>query len=163
MVLYLLKRVGGAIVVLWAVITITFVLMHAIPGGPFTQEKKLPPAVLTKVEARYHLDDPLSSQYVSYLEHAAVLDLGPSYKYPGKTVNDIIGETFPVSAELGLISLCLALGTGVLAGMAIGHRLRSGNSRRPKSPRPPNFRGQTVQETLDRYTAPSPKASPDIS
>ncbi len=118
MVLYLLKRVGGAIVVLWAVITITFVLMHAIPGGPFTQEKKLPPAVLTKVEARYHLDDPLSSQYVSYLEHAAVLDLGPSYKYPGKTVNDIIGETFPVSAELGLISLCLALGTGVLAGMA---------------------------------------------
>lgn len=98
MVLYIFKRLGGACVVLWAVITITFFLMHAIPGGPFTQEKKLPPAVLATVEERYHLNDPLSVQYVDYLEHAVVLDLGPSYKYPGKTVNDIIGETFPVSA-----------------------------------------------------------------
>ena len=91
MAIYLAKRLLGACVVLWAIITITFGLMHAIPGGPFTQEKKLPPAVL---------------------------DLGPSYKYPGKTVNDIIAETFPVSAQLGLISLLLAIGAGVLAGMA---------------------------------------------
>ena len=122
MFLYFLKRIAGAVVVLWSVITITFFLMHAIPGGPFTQEKKLPPAVLTTIEARYHLNDPLSSQYANYLEHAAVLDLGPSYKYPGKTVNDIIAETFPVSAELGLISLLLALGAGVLAGMIAAWR-----------------------------------------
>ena len=122
MLLYFLKRMGGALVVLWAVITITFFLMHAIPGGPFTSEKKLPPAVLATVEARYHLNDPLSEQYVTYLEHAAVLDLGPSYKYPGKTVNDIIGETFPVSAELGLISLLLALGAGVIGGMLAAWR-----------------------------------------
>ena len=92
--------------------------MHAIPGGPFTQEKKLPPAVMATVEARYHLDEPLWNQYVDYVRHAAVLDLGPSYKYPGKTVNDIIAETLPVSAELGLISLLLAIGAGILAGMA---------------------------------------------
>ena len=116
--MYLAKRLAGACVVLWAIITITFGLMHAIPGGPFTQEKKLPPAVMATVEARYHLDEPLWSQYVDYVRHAAVLDLGPSYKYPGKTVNDIIAETFPVSAQLGLISLCLAIGAGVLAGMA---------------------------------------------
>ena len=116
--IYLAKRLLGACVVLWAIITITFGLMHAIPGGPFTQEKKLPPAVMATVEARYHLDEPLWPQYADYVRHAAVLDLGPSYKYPGKTVNDIIAETFPVSAQLGLISLLLAIGAGVLAGMA---------------------------------------------
>ncbi|WP_293985938.1 ABC transporter permease [uncultured Megasphaera sp.] len=118
MAVYLAKRILGACVVLWAIITITFGLMHAIPGGPFTAEKKLPPAVMATVEARYHLDEPLWSQYTDYVRHAAVLDLGPSYKYPGKTVNDIIAETFPVSAELGLISLFLAIAVGVLAGMA---------------------------------------------
>ena len=118
MAIYLAKRLIGACIVLWAVITITFGLMHAIPGGPFTQEKKRPPAVMATVEARYHLDEPLWDQYVDYVRHAAVLDLGPSYKYPGKTVNDIIAETLPVSAELGLISLLLAIGAGILAGMA---------------------------------------------
>ena len=118
MAIYLAKRLIGACIVLWAVITITFGLMHAIPGGPFTQEKKLPPAVMATVEARYHLDEPLWDQYVDYVRHAAVLALGPSYKYPGKTVNDIIAETLPVSAELGLISLLLAIGAGILAGMA---------------------------------------------
>lgn len=118
MAIYLAKRLIGACIVLWAVITITFGLMHAIPGGPFTQEKKLPPAVMATVEARYHLDEPLWDQYVDYVRHAAVLDLGPSYKYPGKTVNDIIAETLPVSAELGLISLLQAIGAGILAGMA---------------------------------------------
>lgn len=122
MIIYLLKRIAGACVVLWAIITITFGMMHAIPGGPFTQEKKLPPAVVATVEERYHLNDSLSTQYIDYLKHAAVLDLGPSYKYPGKTVNDIIAETFPVSAELGLISLCLAIGMGVLAGMLAAWR-----------------------------------------
>lgn len=117
MILYLMRRLAGAVAVLWVIITITFGLMHAIPGGPFTQEKKLPPAVMEKIEERYHLDDPLWKQYIDYVGHAAVLDFGPSYKYPGRTVNDIIAETFPVSAALGLISLCLALGIGVAAGV----------------------------------------------
>lgn len=118
MLIYLIKRVLGAIVVIWAIITITFGLMHAIPGGPFTQERKLPPAVMENIEERYHLNDPLWTQYLDYVKEAAVLDLGPSYKYPGRTVNDIIAETFPVSAVLGLISLCLAVSIGVLAGLA---------------------------------------------
>lgn len=117
MFVYLLKRLGGTIVVLWAVVTITFGLMHAIPGGPFTQEKKLPPAVLATVEARYHLNDPLWKQYADYVKNAAAFDFGPSYKYPGKTVNDIIRESFPVSAQLGLISLVLAIGVGIGAGI----------------------------------------------
>ena len=114
---YLLKRLCGTVVVLWAVVTITFGLMHAIPGGPFTQEKKLPPAVLATVEARYHLNDPLWKQYADYVKNAATFDFGPSYKYPGKTVNDIIQESFPVSATLGLISLVLAIGVGIGAGI----------------------------------------------
>ncbi|MGE1062678.1 ABC transporter permease [Megasphaera paucivorans] len=125
MILYLMKRMAGACVVLWVIITITFGLMHAIPGGPFTQEKKLPPVVVAAVEERYHLNDSLATQYWDYMKHAAALDLGPSYKYPGKTVNDIIAETFPVSAELGLISLFLALGVGVCAGMAAAWRKNS--------------------------------------
>lgn len=122
MFLYMIKRICGAIVVLWAVITITFGLMHAIPGGPFTEEKKLPPAVLANIEERYHLHDPLLTQYGDYLKHAAVLDLGPSFKYPGQTVNEIIAESMPVSAQLGLISLLLALGTGVTAGLLAAWR-----------------------------------------
>ena len=117
MAIYLAKRLIGACIVLWAVITITFGLMHAIPGGPFTQEKKLPPAVMATVEARYHLDEPLWDQYVDYVRHAAVLDLGPSYKYPGKTVNDIIAETLPVSAELA-DQPSSGYRAGILAGMA---------------------------------------------
>ncbi|WP_101912502.1 ABC transporter permease [Megasphaera vaginalis (ex Bordigoni et al. 2020)] len=118
MFFYCLKRLVGACLVLWTVVTITFALMHAIPGGPFTAEKKLPPVVLAAVEERYRLDQPLLEQYADYLEHAAVFDFGPSFKYPGRTVNEIIAETLPVSAELGAIALCLALGVGVLAGMA---------------------------------------------
>lgn len=118
MFVYLVKRLGGTLLVLWAVVTITFGLMHAIPGGPFTQEKKLPPAVLATIEERYHLHDPLWKQYVDYVKDAAMFDFGPSYKYPGKTVNDIIRESFPVSAILGGISLCLAVGVGVAAGLA---------------------------------------------
>lgn len=117
MFVYLVKRLGGMLLVLWAVVTITFGLMHAIPGGPFTQEKKLPPAVLATIEERYHLHDPLWQQYADYVKDAAMFDFGPSYKYPGKTVNDIIRESFPVSAVLGGISLCLAVGVGVAAGI----------------------------------------------
>lgn len=117
MMMYICKRLAGTVIVLWVIITITFGLMHAIPGGPFTQEKKLPPAVMATVEERYHLNDSLWDQYVDYVRHVAVLDLGPSYKYPGKTVNAIITETFPISAELGLISLLLAVGTGIVCGM----------------------------------------------
>lgn len=114
---YIIKRLIGAIVVMWAIITITFLLMHAIPGGPFTAEKKLPPQIKASIEATYHLDKSVWEQYTEYMGHVAQLDLGPSYKYLGRSVNDIIGESFPVSAELGFGALVVALIGGVLAGV----------------------------------------------
>lgn len=113
---YVLRRIGSALVILWVIISITFVLMHAIPGGPFTSEKKLPPQVKASIEAKYHLDDPLWKQYADYIDGVVTGDLGPSYKYEGRSVNDIIGESFPVSAQLGLLALCVAVVGGIAAG-----------------------------------------------
>ena len=113
---YVLRRIGSAFVILWVIISITFVLMHAIPGGPFTSEKKLPPQVKASIEAKYHLDDPLWKQYGDYIGGVVTGDLGPSYKYEGRSVNDIIGESFPVSAQLGLLALCVAVVGGITAG-----------------------------------------------
>lgn len=90
--------------------------MHAIPGGPFTGEKNLPPAVLRNIEARYHLNDPLWQQYTDYLVNLVHFDLGPSFKYAGRTVNDIIEESFPVSLQLGAVSISLAILFGIPAG-----------------------------------------------
>lgn len=117
MALYILKRLVSAILVLWVILTITFFLMHAIPGGPFTSEKKLPPQVQATIEATYHLNDPLDKQYMDYLGRVVHFDLGPSFQYEGRTVNDIISESFPVSAQLGLISLVVALVGGVFFGV----------------------------------------------
>ena len=113
---YVLRRIGSALVILWVIISITFVLMHAIPGGPFTSEKKLPPQVKASIEAKYHLDDPLWKQYADYIGGVVTGDLGPSSKYEGRSVNDIIGESFPVSAQLGLLALCVAVVGGITAG-----------------------------------------------
>ena len=113
---YVFRRLGGAIIILWVIITVTFALMHAIPGGPFTTEKKLPPQVKASIEAKYHLDDPVWKQYGDYLGGVITGDLGPSYKYEGRSVNDIISDAFPISAQLGLLSLILAVVGGIAAG-----------------------------------------------
>ena len=114
---YIIKRLCNAVVVLWVVITITFGLMHAIPGGPFTTEKNLPPQVMANIEARYKLNDPLYKQYTDYLINITHGDLGPSFKYQGRTVNDIIKESFPVSFRLGMDSIILAILIGIPAGV----------------------------------------------
>ena len=113
---YVFRRLGGAIIILWVIITLTFALMHAIPGGPFTTEKKLPPQVKASIEAKYHLDDPVWKQYGDYLGGVITGDLGPSYKYEGRSVNDIISDAFPISAQLGLLSLMVAVVGGIAAG-----------------------------------------------
>ena len=113
---YVFRRLGGAIIILWIIITVTFALMHAIPGGPFTTEKKLPPQVKASIEAKYHLDDPVWKQYGDYLGGVITGDLGPSYKYEGRSVNDIISDAFPISAQLGLLSLMVAVVGGIAAG-----------------------------------------------
>lgn len=106
----------SSLVVLLAIITITFLLMHGIPGGPFSSEKKIPPAVQRNIEEHYHLNDPLAKQYIDYLAKLIHLDLGPSFKYEGRMVNDIIRESFPVSLQLGLVSIGMAIFLGIPAG-----------------------------------------------
>ena len=117
MLAYIIKRVFNAVLVLWVVITITFGLMHAIPGGPFTVEKSLPPVVLKSIEERYKLNDPLYKQYGDYLTNLVQGDLGPSFKYPGRSVNDIIKDGFPVSFQLGMEAVLIAVIIGIPAGV----------------------------------------------
>ncbi|MGB4182334.1 MAG: ABC transporter permease [Dethiobacteria bacterium] len=114
---YLSRRMLYAIVALLVVVTVTFIFMHAIPGGPFQREKALPEAVKKNIEARYKLDQPLYIQYIDYLSHLVKGDLGPSYKYRGLTVNDIIEERFPVSVQLGSVAILIALLLGIPAGI----------------------------------------------
>lgn len=117
---YIIKRIFNAFIVLWIVITITFFLMHAIPGGPFTAEKSLPSYVLHSIEERYKLNDPLYKQYGDYLCNLVQGDLGPSFKYPGRSVNDIIKDGFPVSFKLGIEAILIAIIIGIPAGILAG-------------------------------------------
>jgi oligopeptide transport system permease protein len=103
--------------VLFIVATVTFFMMRLAPGGPFDQEKQMPKEIRARIEAHYGLDKPLWQQYISYLRHVVVGDLGPSFKYPSRTVTEIIAASFPVSLELGLESLAVALIFGLAAGM----------------------------------------------
>ncbi len=114
---YVLRRFISVILVIFVVATATFFLMHAIPGGPFKREKALPPAIQRNIEERYKLNDPLWKQYVDYIGNLLRGDLGPSYKYLGRSVNDIIREGFPISAHLGLVSVVFALLVGVPCGI----------------------------------------------
>lgn len=114
---YIFRRVVSSLLTLFVVITITFFMMRAIPGGPFTNERAIPDFVLEKMNARYGLDQPLYIQYGKYLMNVLRLDLGPSYRYEGMTVNEIIASSFPVSAMVGGIALVLALLVGIPAGI----------------------------------------------
>ena len=121
---YILKRIAMTFLTLFIIILLTFIFMHAVPGGPFTREKQLPPKVQEALNQKYHLDDPLPTQFLDYLKGLARLDLGPSFKYQGKSVNDFISEGFPVSAKLGLITLVfiilISLPLGILAAIKNG-------------------------------------------
>lgn len=114
---YMLKRIFAGIITIWVVITITFLLMHSIPGGPFDKEKQVNPEVKKQMEARYNLDKPLWWQYGNYMKNLVKFDFGPSFKYKGKTVNDLIRNGFPISAQLGVVSTFLALLIGVPFGI----------------------------------------------
>lgn len=122
MLRYISKRILSLVLVLYIVITATFLLMHAIPGGPFTAEKKLAPEVLKNINARYHLDDPLWKQYTDYMGNILKFDFGPSFKYQDRTVNKIIADGFPVSLELGTLAVLLAVVLGIPAGIIAARR-----------------------------------------
>lgn len=113
---YLFKRLIMSIVTLWAIVTITFVLMHSVPGNPFAQEGKMPASVYENLQKKYGLDKPKSEQYVIYLKNLLKGDFGESMKSRVETVNDMIGRGFPVSAYLGFEALLIAL----IFGPALG-------------------------------------------
>ena len=114
---YVLKRIGLAILTIWVVITITFFVMHAVPGGPFVGEKATTPAVQDAMEAKYGLDKPVLKQYFTYLGDIVLrFDFGPSLKQRGRQVIDIIADGMKVSAKLGLIAAFGALVVGIVLG-----------------------------------------------
>lgn len=114
---FILKRLIAVIPVLWVVATMTFFLMRLAPGGPFDSEKQVPEEIRKNLEAKYHMDEPLPMQYLRYLGMLSKGDLGPSFRYQSRTVNEIIGETFPVSAIVGIFGLLYALLIGVFSGI----------------------------------------------
>ncbi len=120
-----LGRLLQAIPVLLAVITVTFLLVHSAPGGPFSADKAVPPEVIKALEAQYQLDQPLWNQYIDYLGDVLRWDFGPSYKYSGRSVNELIAAGLPITAELGLYAMLIALVIGVSAGVIASLRPNS--------------------------------------
>jgi oligopeptide transport system permease protein len=122
MIRYVLKRLGGAIPTLFAIVTLSFFLIHVAPGGPFDQEQSLPPDIMANLQSAYGLDQPLWSQYARYLYALAHGDFGPSFKYKDFTVTELIGQGLPVTLELGTIALSLALALGIPIGIFAAFR-----------------------------------------
>lgn len=115
-------RLLQAIPVLLIVISLTFLLVHSAPGGPFSADKAVPPEVIKALEAQYNLDQPLWQQYVSYLGDIVQGDFGPSFKYPGRNVSELIAAGLPATAELAFYAMLVALVIGVSAGVAAAMR-----------------------------------------
>lgn len=116
-ILYVIKRVALALLSIWIVITVTFFVMRAVPGGPFVGEKATTPAAQAALEAKYGLDKPLSTQYFTYLKDIVTeFDFGPSLKQRGRDVIDIISDGLKVSAKLGVVAAFIALVSGVCLG-----------------------------------------------
>ena len=114
---YILKRLLLAILTVWVVITVTFFVMRAVPGGPFMSEKAITPAAQAALEAKYGLDKPLLTQYATYLKDIVTkFDFGPSLKQRGQSVITIISRGLKVSLRLGVIAAFSALLVGVILG-----------------------------------------------
>jgi oligopeptide transport system permease protein len=113
---YFFTRLAGAIPTLLIIITATFFLMHAAPGGPFDQEQTLSPEIAANLQSAYGLDQPIWTQYGRYLKSLLHGDFGPSFKYKDFTVTELIGQGFPVTLQLGVIAMVLALSLGIPLG-----------------------------------------------
>lgn len=114
---FVVRRLLQTIPVLFVIITATFFMVRFVPGGPFTSEKALPPEILKNLEAHYGLDQPIWRQYANYLGRIVRGDLGPSFKYPNRSVNEIIAQALPVSLELGGWAMLVAMGLGLPLGI----------------------------------------------
>lgn len=117
MLSYIGKRFLAMLITLLVIITLTFTLMHAIPGSPFDKERTTNDTVTRNLEAHYNLDKPLIVQYFTYLKSLLSLDLGPSITHSSDTVNGMIARGFPVSFQLGIVSLLFAVVSGIILGV----------------------------------------------
>ncbi len=117
MISLILRRLGTAIPVLLAVITLTFIMVHSAPGGPFDEEKAVSPEVLVKLNERYNLNEPLVVQYFDYLGNVLQGDFGPSFRYPSRSVTELISIGLPITFELALYAILFALMLGIIAGV----------------------------------------------
>lgn len=125
MIRFAAVRLLQAIPVLLGVITITFILIHSAPGGPFSADKAVPPEVLIALEEKYDLNLPLWQQYFGYIRDLISGDFGPSFKYPGRNVSELIASAFPTTAELALYSMIVAIVIGLFAGVIAAMRPNS--------------------------------------
>ena len=119
MTAYIIRRILWLIPVLWAVATITFILMHVVPGGPFTQDKALPESIIDALNRRYNLDEPLWKQYLTYLWNILHGDLGLSFR-GDRDVSELIRDGFFVTAQLGILAFIVAAVVGTDAGCPLG-------------------------------------------
>ena len=124
MIRFLLKRLVMMAATLFVIMLITFSIMHAIPGGPYSAGKRLPEDIQAALDAKYHLKDPLYVQFLDYARGVIRLDLGPSFKYEGLSVNDLIAQGFPVSASLGILAMLftviVSIPLGIIAALKHG-------------------------------------------
>ena len=118
MIRFLLRRICESVPVFFAIITATFFMARFVPGGPFDKEKSVPPETLEALNAYYGLNEPLGSQYLKFLKNLACGELGPSYKYSGWSVNELIAEKAKVSLELDFCALIFAVAFGLLLGVS---------------------------------------------
>lgn len=117
MFLFIIKRFLQAIPVLLLVATVTFFMVRAAPGGPFDEDRAIPPEVLSQLNKRYHLDDPLWKQYIDYMGNLLQGDFGPSFKYASHSVTELIAAGLPPTLELSLYAILFALVVGVPTGI----------------------------------------------
>ena len=131
---FIARRILETIPVLFIILTGSFFLMHAAPGGPFDAERRVTPEIQRNLEAHYGLDKPLWQQYTAQLDRIVLhADLGPSFKYANRTVNELIGESLPVSMELGLYGIIIAILIGVTAGIIASLRPNTATDYLPMS------------------------------
>ncbi|GEK34907.1 ABC transporter permease [Kurthia sibirica] len=116
MIKYIIKRFFMMIATIFVIATLTFFLMHSIPGSPLESDRTTNPQIQANLEKFYHLDDPLPIQYVNYLKSIVTFDFGPSIKKPNDSVNSLIERGFPISFELGMVSILVAVISGLILG-----------------------------------------------
>jgi len=114
---YYVRRTLSAILTILLIATVTFFMMHAIPGGPFSRERALPDEIIAALNAKYHLDDPLGKQYIDYMIGLFTFNLGPSFKRTGFMVEELIATGFPISAKIGLMAIILIVVIGIPVGI----------------------------------------------